>query len=74
VTATTRSTRPPSEWASTIGRVTALFALAQAIAPWVSGELIDAFGTTAGPLWTAGFSLAAVVCCAFAPRISGSRG
>jgi predicted MFS family arabinose efflux permease len=74
VTATTRSSRPPSEWASSIGRITALFAVAQAIAPWVSGELIDAVGTAAGPLWTAGFSLAAVVCCAFAPRVSGSRG
>ena len=56
VTITVRRERPEHEWTSTIGAITALFAIGQALAPWVSGVLIDHLGTGAGPLWTATFS------------------
>lgn len=57
VTITVRQQRPEHEWTSTIGALTALFAIGQAIAPWLSGVLIDQFGSKAGLWWTAGFSL-----------------
>jgi predicted MFS family arabinose efflux permease len=57
VTITVRQERPEQEWTSTIGAITALFAVGQAIAPWLSGVLIDHLGSKAGLWWTAGFSM-----------------
>lgn len=62
VTMTVRDQRPPAAWPSTIGAITAVFALTQAVSPWISGLLIDRFGTSAGPMWTLLFSLLGAFC------------
>lgn len=68
VTMTVRTSRPEAEWAATIGAITSLFAIGQAAAPWISGAVIDRFGTRAGPTWTVVWLLLGLACCLPAVR------